>query len=209
MRSKHQQIWDHIVLMHLLHAAQCGGGVDNLKIQKLMFMAQVGGDVRGLSVAPYSFDRRTYGPYSEELAGEVHKLEQLGLVDPETRELTAGGEQLLKDLRPALERSAAARVVLDVVVGVCEEHKHRDGLRDLVEFVHTMVVPVAGWGNEPMMVRDIPLHVHILRPHDRYMRKDAPLPAHILHEIEIEFVVPHVGRRHTGEHDRLGVCDTD
>lgn len=209
MRNKHQQIWDRIVLMHLLHAAQSGGVVDNIKVQKLMFMAQVEGDSRGLSIAPYSFERRNYGPYSSELAGEVLLLEELCLVDPETRELTGHGQQLLKDLRREIEKSAAAREVLDVVFKICEQHKHRESRTELVEFVHGMVVPVAGWGNEPVVVRDIPLRVAILRPHDRYMMKHPPLPGHIIHEIENEFVVPHAERRHEDQTDRLSVCDTD
>lgn len=216
MRTRPQEIWDRIVLLHLLQSAQIERGVDNIKVQKLMFISLAEGRSKGLRIAHYSFFRHTHGPYSKDLADELSLLEQLGFVNPESRELTDRAQQMLEYALPILKQSQAASEILAVVDDVCSSYKDLESLPHLVNFVHQMVVPVADWGNEHAAVRDVPLCVYILKPTALDSTEVTLLSQRLLHDLDDRFTVSadqlqldnemarvgHIGRR-------FGICDTD
>jgi hypothetical protein len=216
MRTRPQEIWDRIVLLHLLEAARIERGVDTPKVQKLMFIALVEGKSKGLRVAHYSFFRHIHGPYSKDLADELLLLEQLGFVNPESRELTDRARQMLDFTLPSIRQSVAARDIFALVDDVCAAYKDLESLPHLVNFVHQMVVPVADWGNDQAAVRDVPLCVYILRPNVVDTMEATLLSERLLRDLDDKFSVSadhlqlenemaRVG--HMGQ--RFGICDTD
>jgi uncharacterized protein YwgA len=209
LRTQPQEIWDRIILLHLLQAAHGHAGVDNLKIQKLMFIAEIEGARRNLRAAHYPFFRHTHGPFSKELANEVVLLERLGLIDPESRELTDRAAPILQRASHDMDRSAKATEVLSIVNGVCADCKHLDSFPHLVNHVLDMVVPVAGWGNEPAAIRDVPLCVDILRPNDLHAMDVLPFDADLLGELEDAFSATADQHGLGSEMAHYSICDTD
>jgi hypothetical protein len=190
MRTRSQEIWDRIVLLHLLQDAQQKKGVDNVKIQKLTFISEITGAAQKLKAAHYPFFRFTYGPYSKELANEVTLLEELCFINSESRELTDRAKLILKYVDPEVRQSGPANEVLAIVRRICTAYKGYESFPDLVNAVYDMVVPVAGWDNAESKIKDIPLCVDILRPDDLKASEVMPLPDDLIDDLEAEFLIP-------------------
>jgi hypothetical protein len=205
---KPHEIWDRVLLLHVLRAAQTGKIADNLRIQKLMFLCEAEGASRGVSVGHYAFERAAHGPFSAELAQDVHLLERHCLVDPETRELTKRAKAALDFVAPEIAKSDEAKKSVELIEAVCAKHKGRESFPELVEVVEEIELPVAGWGNERAKVKDVPMHVHMLRPHNEHAMEAPPIGANALRHIEYEFFAADQLEPES-ELAGFGVCDTD
>jgi uncharacterized protein YwgA len=176
-----QQYWDYVFLLNL---GSCSGEpLDNLKIQKLTFISEDTARQREkLKAANFSFFRYNQGPYSKELADAVRELENLGLIDPETRVPTERGRYVLDYVEEFVNESKPAQHALRILGETCKKYKKVKSSK-LVNVVYDMKVPVAQFDGKIMKVRDIPKNIDIIRPGSENLTDFSVFPQDIIEDL--------------------------
>jgi hypothetical protein len=191
MLTPAQIAWNRVALLKILDGAHKANNapVDNFAVQKLSFVSELNGRSHNLQAAYYKFFRFTWGPYSSVLANDVRLLESIGLIDPESRQITERGRFLLGYIQTEIDESEAARLALDAISKTLEEWGGKRGWQ-IVNAVYELTVPVDERGGEKMKMKDIPLHTDIILPSIPGVQDVLPFSDQMLADIEAELAIP-------------------
>jgi uncharacterized protein YwgA len=193
MRSKQQKYWDRLVLLRLFQAVSKRSRVDgNLKAQKLVFLVELKAHRDGIKGAHYKFFRYQLGPFSADLANDVRRLEDLGLVTKSTRALTDRGRFLHDYVFGALQNAGQdsdTKTTLGIVEQVASDYGQKSG-KALMNLVYGLTVPVFDLGGRPKKVRDIPPFLDILNPvFTPELGEVQPLTDELMADIDSELAI--------------------
>jgi uncharacterized protein YwgA len=188
MRSRGQIAWDRLAVMVLARFAQHDfRPVDNLKIQKLMFLAEFEGLQARVATAHYRFFRYKFGPFSTQLADDVRTLEEFGLIEVETRELTKRGTSLIQYVWPEVRQDRRAFVAVKTIIRTCHKYRHLKS-SDLADLVGGMSIPVLAYSSRAAIVGELPMFTDILDPAEE-AEPTMPFPVDILADVEEELTI--------------------
>ncbi len=184
IRSEPQELWDQLFLLSMFECSE--EPLDNLKIQKIVFISEDEARHEKLAAAHFPFFRYNLGPYSKVMANDVRRLEDLGFIDPETRQPTKRGKFILSYAGGFARQSKEASQSLDILGSVCKKY-HDVKSSQLVDTVYGMKVSVVGLDGAVMRVRDIPLCTDILDPNREQLRDFKAFPDDIVEDLRQEF----------------------
>jgi uncharacterized protein YwgA len=190
MRSKNQTLWDYSATLRLFEAVNKVDWVDgNLKIQKLSFIAELKGIQEGIAATHFKFFRYNLGPYSKDLANDVKKLIEFGLITT-THRLTKKGVFILEYIGPAVKQSESATKAVEIIESAARTYGKKTGPQ-LKDLVYKLKVPVYQLDNEVQRVEDIELFTDIFNPTQTDgLKETSPFSEDMIEAIEQELDLP-------------------